>query len=287
LGSWYWNGGIQKSQSEFKDLINIVGDSSFDPDDVRPTKWSKVFATLGGGGPDDEAGEEWLDVDAGWRKKQVEITVPFHCRMQSPGTSQFVCAELYHRSLVEVIKERISDPHTAARFYLVPYDLLWQRSDQHREVRLHGEIYTSKAFREAHNTLQSSPPEPNCDLPRIIVALMFWSDATHLTQFGSSQLWPCYMAIGNESKYRRCKPSCNLCSHVAYFQKVSQQHAPNRSSVLIYLISYQMNSPTLQPSMLVEKVQKNLFLLIVVKSFFTPKLRFFLMMTFLRHGNMV
>jgi len=287
LGSWYWNGGIQKSQSEFKDLINIVGDSSFDPDDVRPTKWSKVFATLGGGGPDDEAGEEWLDVDAGWRKKQVEITVPFHRRMQSPGTSQFVCAELYHRSLVEVIKERISDPHTAARFHLVPYDLLWQRSDQHREVRLHGEIYTSKAFREAHNTLQSSPPEPNCDLPRIIVALMFWSDATHLTQFGSSQLWPCYMAIGNESKYRRCKPSCNLCSHVAYFQKVSQQHAPNRSSVLIYLISYRMNSPTSQPSVSVEKVRKNLFSLIVVKSFFTPKLRFFLMMTFLRHGNMV
>jgi hypothetical protein len=49
---------------------------------------------------------------------------------------------------------------------------------------------------------------------------MFWSDATHLTAFGNAKLWPCYMFFGNESKYRRCKPSCNLCSHVAYFQTV-------------------------------------------------------------------
>jgi len=221
LGAWHWNDGIQKSQSGFKDLINIVGDPSFNPDDVRHTKWSNVFTTLGGGGPDDEEIDgEWLDVDAGWRKKRVEITVPFHRRMQDPGTSQFICAELYYRSLVEVIRERICDPHNAAQIHLEPYDLLWKRSDQHREVKLHGEIYTSDAFREAHDMLQNSPPEPDCELPRVVVALMFWSDATHLTQFGSSQLWPCYMAIGNESKYRRCKPSCNLCSHIAYFQKV-------------------------------------------------------------------
>jgi hypothetical protein len=53
LGAWHWNGGIQKSQSEFKDLIEIVGDASFNPDDVRHTKWSKVFTTLGDGGPDE------------------------------------------------------------------------------------------------------------------------------------------------------------------------------------------------------------------------------------------
>ncbi|KJA18100.1 hypothetical protein HYPSUDRAFT_145489 [Hypholoma sublateritium FD-334 SS-4] len=49
---------------------------------------------------------------------------------------------------------------------------------------------------------------------------MFGSDATHLTSFGSAALWPCYMYFGNESKYRRCKPTCNLCNHIAYFQKL-------------------------------------------------------------------
>jgi hypothetical protein len=220
LGNWHWNGGLQKSQSEFKDLINIVGDPFFHSEDVRHTPWNSIFAKLGDSDPD-EIPEEWLDIDAGWRTKRVEIKVPFHRRMKNPGTSQFVGAELYHRSLVEVIKERVSDPHTGSQFHLEPYQVLWKPTDQHREVRIHGEIYTSPAFHEAHDTLQNSPPEPNCDLPRVVVALMFWSDATHLTQFGSSQLWPCYLFIGNESKYRRCKPSCNLCSHVAYFQKVS------------------------------------------------------------------
>jgi hypothetical protein len=222
LGNWHWNGGLQKSQSEFKDLIDIVGDPSFNPDDVRHGKWSKIFDQLGDSDADgDETGGEWLDIDAGWKKKRVQISVPFHRRMKNPGTSMFVGAELHHRSLVEVIRERISDPHTAAQFHMEPYKLLWKPTSQHSEVKMHGEIYTSEAFREAHDTLQNTPPEPNCDMPRVVAALMFWSDATHLTQFGNSQLWPCYMFLGNESKYRRCKPSCNLCSHVAYFQKVS------------------------------------------------------------------
>jgi len=54
----------------------------------------KMFVTLNGikcsahleyGGPDDEEVDgEWLDVDAGWRKKRVEITVPFHRRNANP-----------------------------------------------------------------------------------------------------------------------------------------------------------------------------------------------------------
>ena len=166
-----------------------------------------------------------MDTDAGWKKTRVEISVPFHRRMKNPGVSKFIGVELHHRSLVEVIKERVSDPHTAAQIHLEPYELLWKPTPQHREVKMHGEIYTSEAFREAHNALQNSPPEQDCEMPRVVAALMFWSDATHLTQFGSSQLWPCYMFLGNESKYRRCKPSCNLCSHVAYFQKVSARLA--------------------------------------------------------------
>ena len=50
---------------------------------------------------------------------------------------------------------------------------------------------------------------------------MFSSDATQLTSFGNSSLWPCYLYFGNESKYCRYKPSNKLCNHVAYFQKVS------------------------------------------------------------------
>jgi hypothetical protein len=82
-------------------------------------------------------------------------------------------------------------------------------------------MYTSPAFAEAHRELQNSSPEPDCDLPWVVMALMFWSDGTQLTSFGSAQLWPCYLSFGNESKYCWCKPTHHLFNHVAYFQAVS------------------------------------------------------------------
>jgi len=57
---------------------------------------------------------------------------------------------------------------------------------------------------------------------------MFWSDATHLTNFSDAKLWPLYLFFGGDSKYLRCKPSCHLCEHIAYFQTVSQ-HVLNTS----------------------------------------------------------
>jgi hypothetical protein len=38
LGEWYWNGGAQKSQTSFKDLVDIVGDPDFRADDVRAAR---------------------------------------------------------------------------------------------------------------------------------------------------------------------------------------------------------------------------------------------------------
>src|SRR6267154_4701873 len=35
LGNWHWNSGLQKLLSEFKELIDIIGDPSFNPDDIH------------------------------------------------------------------------------------------------------------------------------------------------------------------------------------------------------------------------------------------------------------
>ncbi|KAG6913290.1 hypothetical protein DXG01_008139, partial [Tephrocybe rancida] len=72
----------------------------------------------------------------------------------------------------------------------------------------------------AHKDLQASPPEPSCTLPHYVVALMFWSDGTHLTDFRTASLTPLYMQYGNESKYRGCKPTMHLTDHVAYFEEL-------------------------------------------------------------------
>lgn len=50
---------------------------------------------------------------------------------------------------------------------------------------------------------------------------MFASDATMLAAFGTAKTWPLYMFYGNDSKYRRAKPTEKLFETIAYFEKVN------------------------------------------------------------------
>lgn len=230
LGEWYWNHGVQKSRESFRELLGIIGDTNFHPEDVQHTKWGKIDNILARNNFDmsgdgftstDNDLEEWMDEDAGWQKTPITISVPFHHRWKRPGPQDFLVGDLYHRSFVSVIREKLANKQENQHFHYEPFVLLWKPVANHiAEIRVHGELYTSPVFVEAHRELQDSPKEPGCDLPRAIVAMMFWSDATHLTSFGNTKLWPSYLFFGNESKYHRCKPTCNLCSHVAYFQTV-------------------------------------------------------------------
>jgi hypothetical protein len=219
LGHWYWNGSVQKSQESFKELLDIVGRPDFDPEDVRQTHWDRINSQLGTS-VNNEEGYEWEDYDAGWHKTEVKIQVPFSRTTAQPDARPYVGAQLYHRPLVSVIREKLANVHDNEHFHYEPYQLRWSPPHLPHEVNIQGELYTSPMFMDAHRELQASPGEPGCDLPRVVTALMFWSDATQLTTFGNARLWPVYMYFGNESKYRRCKPSCHLANHVAYFQKV-------------------------------------------------------------------
>jgi hypothetical protein len=216
LGDWYWNGGAQKSQASFKELVDIVGDPAFRPDDIRSARWDHVNQILA----DDEG---WFEDDAGWEKTPVSISVPFQARRNasSDGSPQeYVIGDFYHRNIVSIVRERLSSPAHDDLFHYEPYKLQWQPATTSTPIGVYGELYTSPAFIEAYEELQNSPAEPNCNLPRHIIGLMFASDATQLTSFGDATLWPLYLFFGNESKYRRCKPSCRLVNHVAYFHKV-------------------------------------------------------------------
>lgn len=227
IGEWYWNSGSQKSQNSFKKLLDIIGSDNFSAADIQQTNWSKVNSQLA---INDWDVGEWEDEDAGWYRSSVTINVPFYSKKAGPRTKQriggpreYVIHDFYHRNLVSVIRERLAKDAQAKRhFHFDPFELLWSRNlpGGQTPLRLQGEAYTSPAFIEAHQKLQASPRELGCNLPRVVVALMFWSDATHLTNFGNTKLWPLYMLFGNDSKYERCKPSSNLCEHLAYFEHV-------------------------------------------------------------------
>ena len=142
----------------------------------------------------------------------IWICIPFHRCTQNPGPEEYIVKGFYHHSLVDIIRENVSDPTHHRLLHYEPYKLHWQPPHKANDVRVYGELYTSESLLTAHCQLQDSPPELRCTLPCCIIRLMLWLDATHLTTFGTVKLWPLYIYMGNESKYMHCKPSSNLCS---------------------------------------------------------------------------
>jgi hypothetical protein len=239
LKGWYWNDGVQKSQDSFNTLLSIVGHPYFCPEDVQHTKWGDIDAILAKNDidlsrkrcgaingseirhedeiMDDNGDAEWTDDAAGWKKMPISISIPFHHCMKNPGAN---VGDLYHRPFVSVTCERLKNPNDNQQFHYEPFELFWKSTNDSADTWVHGELYTSPAFLEAHCALQDSPRELGCNLPHVIAAMMFWLDGTHLTSFGNAKLHPCYLYFGNNSKYQWCKPTCHLSNHVAYFQMV-------------------------------------------------------------------
>ncbi|KAG1832764.1 hypothetical protein EV424DRAFT_1312724 [Suillus variegatus] len=110
LGDWYWNQGLQKSQADYMKLLDIIGTSSFSASDVTSTRWKNINSTLGANEYDEGDGDEWQDKDAGWKKTLVSIKVPFSHTTEKPGPRMYEAAHLYHRSLVAVLREKLSNP---------------------------------------------------------------------------------------------------------------------------------------------------------------------------------
>jgi Plavaka transposase len=228
LGEWFWNDGAKKSQSTFKNLIRIVGNPDFRPQDVAETPWTRIDRQLGGDLPiscSDEAEDEgiWDDeeVCGDWQETLIKIKVPFHRRTLHPGQKEFEVGKLRHRKLTSVIREKISRPSDYPHIHFEPYKLYWQPNEACEAIRVYNELYSSEAFIDSHRKLQDSPGEPGCELPRVVIGLMFSSDGTQLTAFSNAKLWPVYLAFGNESKDRRSKPSFHSFEHIAYFESVS------------------------------------------------------------------
>lgn len=234
LGEWQWNHGEQKTIGGFRDLIKIVGSPQFRPEDVRFVNWARIDADLS---QPLRNLPEWQKADGstqqGWCTASISISVPFPRRKapkdadiptllefkSSGGPQTYVAHGFYYRPLLSVIQEKVqSIGHR--HFHHTPYELHWQPNLEHPPIRVYGELYTSAVWLEADAALQAAPPEPGCNLPRVIVAIMLASDETHLTSFGSASLWPLYMYFGNDSKYKRAQPTAHLCEHAAYFLNV-------------------------------------------------------------------
>lgn len=178
-----------------------------------------------------ESCKPWEEGKHGWRKGSLTINIPSNQNDQENGNSQhtasdtlFEVNDFWYRPILPLMRTILTASPVSKRFNFVPYRQWWTRPESSDPPsRVYDELYTSDSWLEEHQKVQEIvlPNEEADTYPRAIAGLMFWSDSTHLAEFGQAKLWPIYMAFGNQSKYERAKPGNRALLHLAYLPSVS------------------------------------------------------------------
>ena len=217
--SWFHSGSNLKSFGELDRLIReVILAHDFKREDFIGFRASREGGRLD---KQDDEPQSRFSAEDGWIETTVNISLPADgIRHSSEADApQFAVPGLFYRPLLEVIRAALHDT-AAEHFHIFPFETYWNPSSNSSSERIYTELYTSDAFITEHEKLRAQPQEPGCDLDTVIVAIMLWSDSTHLANFGTASLWPIYLYIGNQSKYTRGKPTSFAVHHLAYIPKV-------------------------------------------------------------------
>lgn len=176
----------------------------------------------------------WEEGKRGWRKSTLSINIPTGDKVddvrdsqQTSEDSTFEVDNFWYRPILPLLRTILTTSPDSQTFHYEPYRQWWSRPGSgDPPSRVFDEIYTSDTWLEEHEKVQKLDlPDGEPDIyPRAIAGLMFWSDSTHLAEFGQAKLWPIYMAFGNQSKYERAKPGNRALLHLAYLPSVSNRH---------------------------------------------------------------
>lgn len=149
----------------------------------------------------------------------AEILVPTWEKNSNGNGQIFTVPGFHYRPLTAVIRAAFTEA-MSRWFHFTPFKRFWKSPATSQEQRLHDELYMSDAWIQAHDDLQKQRRDDGCKLEKVIAGLMFWSDSTHLAQFGNAVAWPIYLYFGNQSKYACACPSSGACHAVRFIPTV-------------------------------------------------------------------
>jgi hypothetical protein len=216
LMGWANSGTNSKSEAEVTRLVSeVISADDFRASDLAGFNAHRENKVLDDSDKPGPGGTPWIK--DGWKDTTVDVEIPSGVKNAPPRT--FSVPGLHHRSIVQVIRAAFAET-AALQFHLTPFKR-FRTTASGTEERVYDEVYASDAWIEVHNTLQKAPREPDCTLERVIAGLMWWSDSTHLANFGTAKAWPLYLYFANLSKYVRARPNSGACHQVAYFPSVS------------------------------------------------------------------
>ncbi|KZT55787.1 hypothetical protein CALCODRAFT_545299, partial [Calocera cornea HHB12733] len=182
----YWQDSKgNKSQQDLLALVATLNDPRFCAADLLDVNWVEVRKLLTAADPDVLG----IKHGPGYSTTELSLQIP----MGKQGFRSFVVPGFRYRPLLAVAMDVCQHDANSSAFHYTPYRLYQQLQPSKAPERIFDDVYSSDAWIGLHEALQHSEVPDDCQLPRAVLGLAFWSDATQAAQFGHSKLWPLYM----------------------------------------------------------------------------------------------
>jgi len=198
LMTWLNSGSAVKTETEVNRLVEGVQVAGgFPATDLKGFNAHRENQRL-------DAAQKSPPFGDGFQETSIPIRVPTGDPTPKQRAKTYNVPGFYFRKLTSVIKAAFEGP-LAEHFHFSPYKLFHKSPVTGEDERIFSEIYDSDGLAEAHKDIQRHgrlpPDDPGCRREKVVAALMFWSDSTHLTNFGTAKIWPIYLLFGNVLKY--------------------------------------------------------------------------------------
>jgi len=210
---WQNTGSSIKSNEEVMRLVHdVVLHPDFSVDELKAFNATHEYWNA-------DAAERESAFLRAFQEIAVEIEVPSGSKDIPPKTLSI--PGLTCRKITTLIREEFKGP-MFTKFHLSPFKLFRRHADRSKTERVYSEMMDSDVFIDKHDNVQRAPTDDlTCKCEKVVAALMFWSDATHVATFGTAKMWPIYMLFGNVLKYVCCQPDSGATKHVAYIPPFS------------------------------------------------------------------
>ena len=243
----FWTSGPTKSRRNRNSTQALLTRKDFKSSDLEGVNFNAIEQELQGY----SSTGRW-EQTRGWRKSDLVIRFPLGVKKTEevhrakaaqaarlhrgapeppPSTAApvegypLLIPDFYHRSICEVIRETFSQDPAACNFHYHPLVETYHSPANPTlpAKRIYSEVFTSDAWIEEDAKIQMTcidPSKPEQDLPRVVAAIMLWSDKTVLNLFGQNKAWPVYIFFGNQPKSERVQPTASGGCHLAYLPQV-------------------------------------------------------------------
>ncbi|KAG2070097.1 hypothetical protein BDR04DRAFT_1128627 [Suillus decipiens] len=174
--AYHYSGISQQSVTELQHLTEFIGDLLFNNSDANSFShtWEvkNIDAYL-------QKKSNLFCEEFGWCQSAIKVRLPKEGQKWNTETEtpELEIPRVYHHSITDIIET----------FNMTLYHEFWKSPDGHN-IKVFSKAYSSTKIVEIYVEINNLPHEARDDLKCTIASLMFWSNATHLANFGNTSL---------------------------------------------------------------------------------------------------